>query len=472
MKNTKRYVLYIIVTMLVLVIPFAGMVFPPADTTSAEKRDLAAWPATRLEGGSLNTEYLSGMGDYFQDHFAFRSQIIGVNSLLKTATVKSTVQDQVIIGQDGWLFYHGTMNDYLGRELLSERELYDVVHNLSLMQDYAKQNGSQFVFTIAPNKNSLYGQHMPYNYMHSAESNAQNLKPLLNQAEIIYADLFYAFSTAGETLYFERDSHWNNKGAVLVYNTVMDTLEIPHETYKDAVWEARSDHIGDIYEMLYIMYYEEEIQYYSGQEFAYVNRNDIVDNMDAWIETGNPQEDGCLLMYRDSFGESLVPLFAEAFGQAYFSRLTPYNLANIPQYHPDVVVIEKVERSLIDLAVRAPILPGPIVENLHPTVMETQSTIETDTDGPYLVVSGSVDLQVLQDKSEIYIAVQGMEADAPTTYQASYLTNSKRTGNGYALYLKKSELPPGPLQLQLIVSGQNGQQYTVQVETVQTNQEE
>ena len=41
------------------------------------------------------------------------------------------------------------------------------------------------------------------------------------------------------------------------------------------------------------------------------------------------QKDGSMLMYRDSFGESLLPFVADEIGQGYFSRLVPYNLTQI-----------------------------------------------------------------------------------------------------------------------------------------------
>ena len=71
-------------------------------------------------------------------------------------------------------------------------------------------------------------------------------------------------------------------------------------------------------------------------------------------------------MYRDSFGESILPFFADEYQKAYFSRLVPYNMENLLQYRPDTVVVERVERQIAAFATEIPIMEGPRVENIRP----------------------------------------------------------------------------------------------------------
>ncbi|MFR4564168.1 MAG: hypothetical protein ACLT5O_06470, partial [Anaerotignum sp.] len=53
---------------------------------------------------------------------------------------------------------------------------------------------------------------------------------------------------------------------------------------------------------------EDNYFYDTASNFVYVN--EVKDNMDSWIETENPNAIGSILMYRDSFGESLLPFVA------------------------------------------------------------------------------------------------------------------------------------------------------------------
>ena len=78
MKN-KRYLIFIILVWIVLIVPFAGMTFWPTNTTS-ENTVLAEWPAIKNEDG-WNKDYLSEMGEYFEDHFAFRQYFVTAERL-------------------------------------------------------------------------------------------------------------------------------------------------------------------------------------------------------------------------------------------------------------------------------------------------------------------------------------------------------------------------------------------------------
>lgn len=144
MKNIK-YICFIVIVCLILLIPFAGMTFWPTNETT-ENTVLAEWPKW-TEDGKWNRDYLSEMGEYFEDHFAFRQQLVTANALIRGKLLKSSATDQVIVGTEDWLYFSGTLDDYQGTELLSDRELYAVVHNVLLMQNYVEEQGSWFILT-------------------------------------------------------------------------------------------------------------------------------------------------------------------------------------------------------------------------------------------------------------------------------------------------------------------------------------
>ena len=92
------------------------------------------------------------------------------------------------------------------------------------------QEGIDFAFTVAPNKNSLYDEHMPYYYRVKASdtNNRRKVIPLLEQLSVRYVDLYGPFEQESGVLYRAQDSHWNGKGAVLAYNTILDDLGQAH----------------------------------------------------------------------------------------------------------------------------------------------------------------------------------------------------------------------------------------------------
>lgn len=157
-------------------------------TKTTENKELSQWPQL-IEDGKFNTDYLEEAGTYFEEHMAFRLQMLTANSAIWGKIFHTSTTDQVIVGKDDWLYYGGTVNDYTGRDLLSDRELYDVVYNLSLVQDFVEKNGSQFLLAVVPNKNTLYGDNMPYYYQKGTDSNLDRLNKLLEQNNIHFIDL-------------------------------------------------------------------------------------------------------------------------------------------------------------------------------------------------------------------------------------------------------------------------------------------
>lgn len=68
-----------------------------------------------------------------------------------------------------------------------------------------------------------------------------------------------------------------------------------------------TDHIGDLDKMLYpkALTPEDEVYYDKTTTFAYVG--EVESNFDPKITTVNPVKEGSLVMYRDSFGNTLLP---------------------------------------------------------------------------------------------------------------------------------------------------------------------
>lgn len=254
-------IFYVVICLLLCIFPFAGMAFAPADTTT-ENRELAGIPDIREDDG-WNRTYLQELGTYFEEHFAFRPLLVTVDSVIQSRVFEVSNMDTVIVGTDGWLYYTATLDDYLGRNTLSERGIYNVAHNLSLMQRYVEDKGAAFLFTAAPNKNFLYGENMPYFYKKKVSStrNMTLLEQKLKEFDIAYADLSTAFADKEEILYLKRDSHWNRKGAVLAYNTLLDYLDCEHDTFETVGCVRTRTEYGDLNKMMYPVDFAPEWDY-------------------------------------------------------------------------------------------------------------------------------------------------------------------------------------------------------------------
>lgn len=340
-------------------IPSLGMLFHPGQQTAANQV-LAPPPALRGEDGALNPDVLQETTDYLADHFAFRQELITANAALTSAVFHTSAEDKVLLGRDGWLFYRETLDDCLRAHPLTDRQLCAAARTLALMQEYAQSRGAQLLFTVAPNKATLYPQYLPRPVQPlSEESDLDRLVPLLEEEGVAYADLFAPFQAESSVLYFRRDSHWNTQGAALAQQVLLQALGKEFTPFRGTECRAAEGHRGDLYEMLYPTGtgLDRDVRFDRPFTFSYARQPRGPD--DQRIETSHAAKTGGLLMFRDSFGNSLYPFLAEEYGSALFSRSMPYQLTLLDQCGADTVLVELVERNLDYLSTRAPVFPAP-----------------------------------------------------------------------------------------------------------------
>lgn len=144
----KLQVLYITAFFAACLVPSLGMAVTKQEASS-ENRRLAEFPELKKEN-EINTRWLPEAGEYFQEHFAFRNELVTANALLNGKIFGVSTADGVIQGTDNWLYYKDSLEDYLGEELLSERSLFNIAHTLAMMQETLNEKGVQFLFTVAP----------------------------------------------------------------------------------------------------------------------------------------------------------------------------------------------------------------------------------------------------------------------------------------------------------------------------------
>lgn len=169
MKKAK--LIFISIFIVLCLIPSVGMlIFGEAQPAANEV--LAGKPSVTTRSGELSLSFLSDVSDYIADRFAFRQELATAWAGVNAKLLGTSVEEQVILGSDGWLYFSDTLPDYMGQGM-SDAELRYLANDLALMQEYIESQGKQFAFTIAPNKNSIYPEHMPdYIENRHGESNA------------------------------------------------------------------------------------------------------------------------------------------------------------------------------------------------------------------------------------------------------------------------------------------------------------
>ena len=368
MKNKIFSLMFVgLFLLLCLSLSVGTLLLGPSDAAANER--LAEMPSVRMEDGSLNTEYLTQLQDYFNDRFFLRQKLITLDRRMSNLLGVSG-ESSVIAGKDGWLFFAQTLDDYTGTGRMSGRALFSAASNVALMEEYCRVNGKEFTFVIAPNKNSLYGEYMPDFGVTAKTSNAETFHNLLDQLQVKYVNLFAAFAEVEEPLYFAHDSHWNSKGAALGADLINRSFGV-ESNYFGADFSGRTAHDGDLYAMVYPGARDTEMNpLYGGQlEYTFTSK---ATQPDAIVLSTEGRGEGSLLCYRDSFGMLLFPYLADTYHSAKFSRSVSYDMTG----NEDYVAIELVERNLRYLIQNVPVMPSPARNIELPATVSGTTRIE------------------------------------------------------------------------------------------------
>lgn len=418
----KRY--FILLFFLLCLIPSVGMLFlGPAQPRSNET--LPSPPQLTDEAGNWNREVLGDVTEYLGKHFALRQEMVTLNHILSAAAFRTSPEEDVIIGKNGWLFYGETLEDYEGIHGMTQRELWSAAHTLAMMEEYCESRDIKFLFTIAPNKNSLYGSFMPDRYpAGEGRRNVDGLVPLLTSEGVPYVDLFSPLSQ-GEILYRKLDSHWTQQGAGLAGDLLLAALGKDLPAFYGGETRAICEETGDLYEMLYPKGKRLDQDTVYTREFTFSYTTPIRSPQDNMIRTSCAGRSGDLLMFRDSFGNALHLFMAEGFGQASFCRLTPYNLGMIDTETADTVVIELVERNLDWLITRPAIFPAPVRTPQGERVQDAELGFEMDVEYEqnlegYVKLSGTLTAPVPKPDTLLYLQVGDTAYEATPTGECSF----------------------------------------------------
>lgn len=453
----KIYIVFITICIILCLVPLIGMSVRPT-TITTENRTAATFPNIKDRDGKVNLQYFQQFERYFNEHFAFRNELVYADARIQNDIFKVSSVDSVIAGSDGWLFYTSTLEDYLGTGQLSDRDIYNIAHNIDIAKRYIEGSGKTFVLTIPANKNTLYDDNMPYydSYKVNEIHNLEKLTPLIEELRISYVDLLTAFRNENEILYLKRDSHWNNKGALMAYNLIMNKANKLHDDYSNVDVTRTIDEDGDLNRMLYTLYGKREPNYRYDIIDRYKYVNDVNSVEDGWIETECERADGSLLMFRDSFGNTLIPFISNQYRKCYFTKAIPYALESLVEtYNPDTVIFEKVERNISEFIKMPPIVSAPVVTGIDDSKISEEinqnTTIAVKSfafDYNYYEVNGMLDDSVIQERTNVLINIDG-------TYYEAYHTEN----NGYAVYVKKTTITELPINIKVVT--ENGGEYKV-----------
>ncbi len=323
-----------------------------------ENRPLARAPKL-VDRDGLNLNAAADFDDYWQDHFGLREELVTVFHATTLFLFNDTLNEKVVAGKDDFLFYSETLDDYTGLNSMSDADILRAANVIRLISEYAKSRGADFVFSVAPNKNTVYGEYMPDRIQ--STNNATNRERLYAALENMgvstmdFAALLTEHKDEG-LLYYRQDTHWNQRGALVAYNAIMEQIMQgeKYETYSDIEPTDATGYYGDLHNFVLpaqrsTLVYPE----YNIEESYTLDEGARAEQDMTFGTSSETNADKSLLLYRDSFGKALIPLLSSNLGRAVYSQQFPYDVS-LADAGYDMVMIELVERNIPNLLESAP----------------------------------------------------------------------------------------------------------------------
>lgn len=300
----------------------------------------------------------------------FEINFLGHDKLIEYFnTLRLRLGDRVfpnaIIGNEGWLYYTAdrSMDDYQDTNPYSEHELADYQTRFDALYDRLREKNITLVVVIAPDKNTIYPQYLPGQIKKiGGKSRLDQFVDYMNEhgkTPIIdlRAELIKASKT--EQVFYKTDTHWNPLGGYIAYTKIMSVLS---PRYPELVSHPLSDYeqvhggliMHDIPGILGMPQIRED--YWAFQPRFEVGTNlrqiPLSDGTFVRLSWNQNQNLPAALIYHDSFLDGVIPFLEPHFRQttSLFRSDVPelWNINWVDQVHPDIVIIEYVERYLND----------------------------------------------------------------------------------------------------------------------------
>jgi alginate O-acetyltransferase complex protein AlgJ len=190
-----------------------------------EYRMLAAFP----EFGASTSHwqvYARQFERYYDDHFGGRESLIAIHLRIERALSPWELGFNTLVGRDGWLYYsgEGMIDHHRGITKFTRRQLQTWQLLLERRRDWLAAQGIKYLFVIAPNKESIYPEHLPgWLKPLSATKLDQFIGYMQVHSTVEILDLRPALWEARQPgpVYYKTDTHWNLMGAYVAYGEII-----------------------------------------------------------------------------------------------------------------------------------------------------------------------------------------------------------------------------------------------------------
>ncbi len=302
---------------------------------------------------------------YFTQRFGFREALIRMHGKLKVGWLGTSSNRQVVLGREGWLYATDdqALDDHRGVRPFTKGELDAWVAALRERTHWLAQRGISCLLVIAPNKETIYPEYLPLRLAPAGATTRldQLTETLVSAPDISWLDLRPVMSKAREAsrIFYRTDTHWNAIGGWFAARAIVDRIPdqhmhpLPDTVVPTALTKTILDG-GDLARMLGLAKDLPEEDWWPTPASAALHDDsnapltwktlDVIFRKD--VIAMRPNGGLTAVIFRDSFGEALIPWLSPTFGRTVWRWDYGFDHALIERERPSVVIQQLVERKL------------------------------------------------------------------------------------------------------------------------------
>ena len=278
----------------------------------------------------------------FTERLCARNKLIAFNSELTSLLTGGTYMEstQVLLGKNNWLFYKTELDghplwDYMGINHFTDDELAAIAANLVSMRDGFNALGVDFYVTALPNKEIIYEEYMPDTVARvDTVSRAEQLADYIwDNTDLVYVYPKQALldAKAEGQIYYQTDTHWNQKGAFVGMQQLMhEAYGVEAKDLDSVSFDITSNDLAG------------DLAVIGGVADKY--NIDTTYVFDADTADKAQYRDEVALVVGDSFSGFLSTIAKGYYKEVHWIYTKDFTMSMLDEYDADVVIWESVER--------------------------------------------------------------------------------------------------------------------------------
>ncbi|MFP5221020.1 MAG: alginate O-acetyltransferase AlgX-related protein [Acidobacteriota bacterium] len=354
-------------------VPATANLFKVNPPVPLQESDPNPMPAFRSDLATMGQVIYTLRRNWLDRNFGLRKVLVRWQQLLDVRVLNASMpNDSVLAGDGDWLYLAqenpqlNVITDYRAVNPLTQAQLQTWVAVFTARRDWLAAHGIRYMVVVAPNKASIYPEHIPKRFNQASNTNKMDqLVGVLGGTGVDIVDLRPVLreAKAQGPAYYRTDSHWTPFGAFFAYHEITNRLQryfpnmrpVPLENYlvgsKPGLLGGLSYMIamGDLYQENIVLMEPKSPR----RSFEISGKDAQLNHFQPLSVYENPDKSlPRAFVIRDSFVHEIIPFLAEHFSRMYFVWPFPTDAVHVRTFDteailrekPDIVIDEFVER--------------------------------------------------------------------------------------------------------------------------------